>query len=83
MLGSAPELTGMDTGPASDAFGRWPAAMLGCLAVPERALVWQVLCRGQNEPVSGFLGHSAVHLGKLDHVWRSCPVSPKAAKVSP
>jgi hypothetical protein len=37
----APELTGMDTSPAIDAFGRWRAAMLGALATPERVLAWQ------------------------------------------
>jgi hypothetical protein len=38
---SAPELTGMDTSPADEAFGRWRAAMRDSLAGPERVLAWQ------------------------------------------
>jgi hypothetical protein len=37
----APKLTGMSTGPATDTFGRWRAAMLDSLATPDRVLAWQ------------------------------------------
>jgi hypothetical protein len=34
-------MTGMDTSPADEAFGRWRAALLDSLASPERVLAWQ------------------------------------------